>query len=232
MKNIILFTLILVTSALIIFYGCDGEQTTNVTIEDGQTESSGEDGSNTTQIDTVYISDCPPCDPDTIYGDCPPCQPDTVYEDCPPCPSDDHPYEGVFYITESQMKDATQSCGYTFVTTNYQLVSIQNDMICFAGWMVDWDESSHSGGNEWNEHIEDSGQFTDYSISFYISFSDTDHLTATVTYHIEAGYIGYGVSYTCDDQFTVTAERSTLEGTMPQLKLSTPLKEPNYMIVK
>ncbi len=206
MKNLILITLISAAVALFIFYGCDGDHTTNVTVEDGEASGTGGDGGKITVIDTVYLDDCPPCDPDTVYGD------------CPPCPSGDNPYEGVFYINSSEMKDVAQSCGYTFVTTNYQTVTIRDGMICFAGWMVEWDESTRSGASEWYEHLEDSGQFYDYSISFTITFSDTDHLTAVLTYHIEAGYIGSGVSYICDDQFAVTAERTTVEGALPRLE--------------
>jgi hypothetical protein len=194
--------------------GCDGKQSQIVSIDTGE----GTKATGNTVRDTVYI-DCPPCNPDTVYGDCPecpPCNPDTVHGDCPPCPADS-PYEGIFYITSLQSTDFVENCMYSFVTTSYQLVAIEEEMICFAGWMVDWDEASKRGGNEWSDHTEADGIFYDSNISFEIYFSDTDHLSVTLTYHIEAGYIGYTASYICDDEFKMNAERASLTSSAVEL---------------
>jgi hypothetical protein len=214
-RILVLFFLCCIAFALV-FHGCESDQNTVVSVTPGN--GSGDDGKVTR--DTVYV-DCPPCEPDTIYGNCPPCVPDTVYGSCPPCVPDtvyrdcppcqtDSPCEGVFGITGLQSSAYTENCNYTFVTTTYQIVSVEEGMICFAGWMVDWDEASRTGGNEWTDYFEEEGIYYDTYVSFEIVFTGTDLLTVTLQYHVEAGYVGYAPSYACDDMFVMTAERATL----------------------
>ncbi len=206
----IIFTLFLMA---LIGYGCGSDQSTNVTVTgDGGTGDPGGGGTGETIVDTVYIYADGPCDPDTVFlDDCPDCP------DCPDCSGS--PYEGVFYITTMQAGDVTESCEYSFVSTNYQMVTIEDNMICFAGWMVTWDEAARKGQDEWNEYTEADGVFYDYTVQFTVTFTDTDHLTSSLTYHIEAGYVGYSASYICDDQFFLGAERTTLEEAAPQMGL-------------
>ncbi len=205
MKRLIPLVLVTVISAFVTINGCNQDQTTNVTVGDGD----GTGGTVITRVDTVYIDDCPPCIPDTIYADdCPDCP---ECPDCPDCPLvDDSPYEGVFYITGMSAADVSESCSYSWIATNFQTVTIAEGMVCFAGWMIEWNETSHSGLEEFTEHIEQDGIFQDTTVRFELKFSGTDNLTATLAFHVEAGYVGYQASYFCDDQFTVTAERATV----------------------
>ena len=206
MKKLFVLLVLVTFAGVFSFHGCDSDQSTNVILN-------GEDGdgnSGTTIVDTVYIDDSVPCDPDTVYlNDSPPCVPDTVVvNDCPSC-DDDSPYEGFFQIMGMSAANVTESCQYSWIVTTVQTVDIRGDYINFAGWLVDWDSASNTGSHEWNDYYEIDGIFYDMTMRFEISFSNTDNLTAILTYHTEAGYVGYAVSYTCDDQFTLVAERIT-----------------------
>ena len=204
MKRFMFWILISViwVAILVAFYSCEEEQTTIVSVDSGEGDASDGEGGGGTEVirDTVYVHD-QPCDPDTVFIDAPP---------CPEC--NDNPYEGVFYITDMQSAAFAENCGYTFITTSYQTVSIKEGMICFAGWMVDWDEASEHGGNEWADYAESDGVYYDTYVKFDIDFRGTDNLSVSLIYHIEAGYSGYAPSYVCDDEFNLIAERATVSG--------------------
>lgn len=205
MKKLFILVVFSVLAGVLFLHGCESDQSTNVRL--GDASSSGSSPAN--EIDTVYVDDCPPCEPDTIYSDnCPPCEPDTVYDDnCPSC--DDSPYEGLFQVTSMQAAQVSESCQYSWIITNGQTVDIRDGYITFAGWLVEWDIESHTGYGQWNDYYEDSGIFYDTTIEYQITFQDTDNLTAVLTFHTEAGYVGQAASYACDDQFSVTAQRAT-----------------------
>ncbi|MBD3179737.1 MAG: hypothetical protein GF417_09085 [Candidatus Latescibacteria bacterium] len=206
MKKFFVLASVCLLASAIFLHGCESDQSTNVQLSDaGGTGSSGDDK----LIDTVFVNDCPPCLPDTIYSDnCPPCDPDTVIvNDCPS--QDESPYEGFFQVTSMEAAQVNEPCQYSWIITNTQTVDIRDGYITFAGWLVEWDSSSMSGYGQWNDYYEEAGVFYDTVIEYQITFSDTDNLTAVLTFHTEVGYVGQSASYACDDYFTVTAQRIT-----------------------
>ncbi|MBN2071156.1 MAG: hypothetical protein JW814_06815 [Candidatus Krumholzibacteriota bacterium] len=211
MKKFIPLALLAGLAVIFLFHGCNTDQSTNVIVEGG----GDPDGNIITVHDTIYIDDCPPSVPDTVYAgdcpDCPDCPDDPDCPDCPDCPAceSENAYEGFFLITGMMAAQVTESCQYSWIATTLQAVSIEGGVICFAGWTVEWNDATHVGHTAFEDYFESDGIWYDTTMDFNISFSGTDNLTAVLTYHLEAGYVGSAAAYACDDQFTVTAERVT-----------------------
>lgn len=206
MKRFFVLTVMVVLAGMLFQHGCESDQSTNVQLSDAAGNgSSGDDEI----VDTVFVNDCPPCNPDTVFRD-----------DCPSV--EGSPCEGFFQVTSMQAAQVAEPCQYSWIITNAQAVDIRDGYISFAGWLAEWDSSSQSGYGQWNDYYEESGIFYDTVIEFQITFSDTDNLNALLSFHTEAGYIGQSASYACDDQFSLTAERITGEAGRSVLRRKLP----------